>query len=173
MTKRSLTTLLISLLLSCNSGSDQSKDEETVVVEDTVYEFPATAGADSLVVIRNSPSLWRAEFEDSTNSYRIYKPLDNRLDTLTATNVVSLINVNWDSIYLNFERISHDTMYVTIPDSRYLTQNLGSTGAENYMASTTFSLTELKGVQFVNYRFTEGDHASPGVYSRKSFNYYK
>ncbi|MEO6187630.1 MAG: hypothetical protein ABIO82_00385 [Ginsengibacter sp.] len=172
MTKRLISILLLAVLLSCNSGSNEVKEEETVV-EDTVYEFPATAGGDSAIVIRNSPSLWRAEFEDSTNSYKIYKPSDNRLDTLTVQNLVSLINVDWDSIHLNFEKISHDTMYVAIPDSRYLTQNIGSTGAENYMAATTYSLTELKGVQFVNFRFREGDHASPGVYSRKSFTNYK
>ena len=60
-------------------------------------------------------------------------------------------------------------MFISIPESEYLTQRIGSTGAENFMATTTFTLTEMRGIKYVSYDFTEGDHASPGVYSRKDF----
>ena len=55
-----------------------------------------------------------------------------------------------------------------IPHSEMLTERIGSTGAEIYMASATRSLTELKGIKYVNYDFEEGDHATPGVYNRNS-----
>ena len=166
-------TLIASLffILSCNSNTDTNadNDSDSTVVEDTVYESANAPGLDSSVVIKNVPDIWTADFEEATNTYKIHKPANARMDTLSGEKLISLINVNSDSIHLNFDKISHDTIYVSIPDSHYLTQNIGSTGAENYMAATTFSLTEVKGIKFVHYKFTEGDHASPGVYSRNDF----
>lgn len=166
-------TFFASLLFifSCNSNNDTNADadSDSTVVEDTVYESANVPGLDSSVVIKNAPNIWTADFEEATKTYKIHRPANARLDTLSGENLISLINVNWDSIHLKFDKISHDTIYVSIPDSHYLTQNIGSSGAENYMATATFSLTEMKGIKFVNYKFTEGDHASPGVYSRNDF----
>ena len=87
--------------------------------------------------------------------------------------VYPLINNNYGSIHLDFVKISHDTLYVHIPNSEILTERIGSTGAEMFMAATTFSLTELKGIHFVNYDFVEGEHAAPGVYDRDNFKNYQ
>lgn len=164
-----LATLLF--IFSCNSNNDinTDADSDSTIVEDTVYESANVPGMDSSMVIKNTPDIWTADFEETTNAYKIHKPANSRLDTLSGEKLISLINVNWDSIHLNFDKISHDTIYVSIPDSHYLTQNIGSSGAENYLATATFSLTEMKGIKFVNYKFKEGDHASPGVYSRSDF----
>ena len=45
----------------------------------------------------------------------------------------------------------------------------GTTGADDYMSTTTFTLTELKNIKYVNYDFEEGDHAMPGTYSRQYY----
>ena len=37
------------------------------------------------------------------------------------------------------------------------------------MASTIYSLTELKGIHFVNCDFAEGERIVPGVYDRDYF----
>ena len=88
---------------------------------------------------------------------------------MSAKNVIELINNNYDSIHLDLVKIFHDTIYVHIPNSEMLTERIGSTGAEMFMASATFSLTELKGIHYVNYDFIEGEHAAPGVYDRGYF----
>ncbi len=168
MIKQLFVAIILFLFISCSSNSTESENSG-VEIEDTVYESQNNPGADSAVVIKNAPSIWSADFEEATNTYKIHKPANARMDTLSGGKLVSLINVSWDSIHLNFDKISHDTIYVSIPDSRYLTENIGSTGAENYMATATFSLTEMKGIKFVNYKFKGGDHASPGVYSRDDF----
>ena len=62
-----------------------------------------------------------------------------------------------------------DIVFVKIDDANKLTQGMGSTGAESYLAELTFSLTELKGIKAVNVNFQEGDHAMPGVYTRDDF----
>jgi len=62
-----------------------------------------------------------------------------------------------------------DTVDVEIVNALTLTQSMGTSGADEFMAEATFNLTEHAGIQFVNYLFEEGDHASPGRYSREDF----
>ncbi|MDQ6844870.1 MAG: hypothetical protein M3Z92_11025 [Bacteroidota bacterium] len=154
-------------LISCQSNSGKNNDVSDVEVEDTVHD--ATSGEDSALMIKNQPNIWTAKMDTMSNSFKIYRPVNMRLDTLSGEKLVYLINNAWDSIHLDFIKSSHDTVYVSIPKSDYLIQRIGSTGAENYMATATFSLTEMKGIKYVNYKFTEGDHATPGVYSRDDF----
>ena len=63
-----------------------------------------------------------------------------------------------------------DTVFIYIPDSGVLTQQMGSAGAEQFMVSTTYSFTELIGITYVSFEFEFGDHANPGVYDRQSWN---
>ena len=46
---------------------------------------------------------------------------------------------------------------------------MGTTGAEEFMVSCTYSFTELTNVNYVKFKFIEGDHTVPGVYSRTSW----
>jgi hypothetical protein len=50
-----------------------------------------------------------------------------------------------------------------------LTLRSGSFGAAAYLADATFTMTSLDGIDRVNLDFPDGDHASPGFYSRASF----
>ena len=58
---------------------------------------------------------------------------------------------------------------VEIINARYLTQRMGSTGADAFLAEATFTITEHPGIDMVYFQFEEGDHASPGLYSRENF----
>lgn len=164
--------LILFVLISCHSDSTENADAE-VITEDTVHDKVYNPAADSAIVIKNSPDIWTVDFESTTNTFKIHKPTNARPDTLSADKLIASINNNWDSIHLNFIKVSHDTIYVNIPNSEKLTEGLGSTGAENYMATTTFSLTEIEGIKYVNYGFKMGDHASPGVYSRSDFKNFR
>jgi len=64
------------------------------------------------------------------------------------------------------EKIDGNTALVQICDERQLTQHMGTTGATAFIEVVTYSLTSLKSVDFVEFRFKEGDHAIPGRYSR-------
>jgi hypothetical protein len=100
-------------------------------------------------------------------------PVKNRKvspDTLTPEKLVKLINsCSSKETRLDFVKISQDTIFVKIKDSQFLTQRMGSSGADDYMTTSTFTLTELKDIKYVNYDFEEGDHAAPGTYSRQYF----
>jgi len=66
-------------------------------------------------------------------------------------------------------KISNDTIFVSIPNSTYLTQQTGSSGPEGYIAELTYNLTETKNVNYVALQFKKGDHAEAGTFSRSSF----
>lgn len=71
-------------------------------------------------------------------------------------------------------KIEKETVHIEIINSEYLTQRMGTSGAQDYLAVATYTLTECPHINKVNYIFDEGDHASPGIYTRQYFTvYYK
>jgi len=69
--------------------------------------------------------------------------------------------------------VNDHTATVEIINAEYLTQRMGSSGAQAYLASVTFTLTENPQIEKVNFMFEEGDHAMPGTYARRDFMNYK
>lgn len=159
-----LMVLAATLFFSCNNSAD---NEEEVIYESVTDT--ATVVEDSLVTIINRPSLWTVELPENTREEKLKKPADEKIKALSATQLISALNDNFRDVQLNFGKISHDTIYVSIPESEKLTQQLGSTGAYNYMAAAVYNLTELKGVKYVNFDFKEGDHAGPGTFKRDDY----
>lgn len=64
------------------------------------------------------------------------------------------------------EKIAGNVAHVTIGDEQQLTQHMGTTGATAFIEVVTYSLTSLESIDFVEFKFKEGDHAIPGRYSR-------
>lgn len=88
-------------------------------------------------------------------------------DKINQDFLINLLNTKFENkVHIEFTKLSGDTVYINIPDSNYLTQQMGTCGAQEFMMSTTFTLTELEGIRFVNFDFEFGDHAMPGTYSR-------
>lgn len=69
--------------------------------------------------------------------------------------------------------VKDHTASVEVINAEYLTQRMGSSGAQAYLASVTFTLTENPQVKKVKFIFEEGDNAMPGTYTRKDFKNYK
>ena len=113
--------------------------------------------------------IWSASFDSTKGKVVLKQQRKVNADTLDAQKLITDINTSWDDIKMEFKKISHDTIYVAIPESNTLTQQMGSSGAYNYMSAATFSLTELKNIKFVNYDFVEGDHMAPGTMKRSDF----
>jgi len=70
---------------------------------------------------------------------------------------------------LKFIGIQDQVVNVEVINATHLTQRMGTTGAEVFLAVATFTLTEHDNIKFVNLIFSEGDHAAPGLYSRGQF----
>ena len=70
---------------------------------------------------------------------------------------------------LKLIKLEGETVSVEVINALYLTQRLGSTGADAYLAEATYTLTEHPSVKAVFFQFEEGDHARPGLYTRDDF----
>ena len=160
-----LKVYLLIFLFSCNNTTDNNITEtkdSTFIVSDSTYGSTEITGK-----LKNL--IWLPIFDSASNDIQLKQQRKVKSDTLTANKLIDEINASWDGIKLVFLRISHDTIYVSIPTSDVLTKQIGSSGAYSYIASTTYSLTELKNIHFVNYDFEEGDHLGPGTMKRTDF----
>lgn len=68
-------------------------------------------------------------------------------------------------------RVRHNTAIIQVSDPELLRERMGSTGAGCYMATVTFTLTSLDGIDYVWFDLEEGSHATGGTYGRASFLY--
>ena len=112
---------------------------------------------------------WEAVYNDSTLLMEMKKNLPDNSISLTAQDMVDALNLKYPQIKLELVEITANKAVVKINESNYLTQQMGSEGARIYLAEATFALTELAEIAAVDFRFTEGDHASPQVLNRSSF----
>jgi len=95
-----------------------------------------------------------------------------RRDTLVDVNrlnvdsVIKGLNWRYDNFGLVKQKMSGDTIYLFIQNSKYLAEEIGTTGAEEYIADVVANITAVKGVNFIYLSFKGGAHASPGLYGR-------
>ena len=127
----------------------------------------ATTNSDTAKIKKDSHYFWSSEFDSKELLMTRVRPLPD--DSLTAANILQLMNDLYPEIIVKFDKLSNDTLFVNIPNSSYLTQQTGSSGPEVYFAELTYNLTELKNINYVNIKFKKGDHASPGTFTRTDF----
>ena len=149
--KKLLYFISLVLVFSCNNSADT-----TAEVIDSAEVEPETY-------------MWQAEMNDSTGRLEMKKERPAGLDSLAAEPVIEFLNATNPNVQLVFASTSHDTIFVKIPDAMFLTQQMGSTGPLHYTATVVYNLTEIPGINFVNFDFEEGDHAGPRTWSRKDF----
>ncbi len=140
------------LFTACNNNADQPEaDGDTTDLAPPVYS-------------------WQASLNDSTGKLEMKKNGEADVDFKNNDAIIAYINVQYPKVQLKLTKISNDTCYLEIPDATYLTQQMGSTGPAIYLATVVYNLTEfLPGIRYVNLDFEEGDHATPGTFSRESF----
>lgn len=87
----------------------------------------------------------------------------------SVTQLVNALNQHFQSLRLpriKLTGVEDRTAVVSIEDGEQLTQTMGTTGAQAYMGSVTYTLCSLKDVDCVEFRFKMGTHAVPGRYCR-------
>jgi len=114
-----------------------------------------------------SKKIWSVEFD--TISSNFYMKEINSLESRTLNQVIKKLNGENPKIQIVLNQISNDTAFVKINDSEFLTEQCGTAGANSYLASVIYNLTEFKNIEYVNFDFELGDHAAPGTYSRTDF----
>ena len=161
MKKNFLWLTLIVILISCNT---KQPGKAAVTVDTTAI----TVKPDTARIITDSHYFWSSDVDPKKGLVMI----KNRAiapDSLTAINMLQIMNDLYPDIHLVLKKISNDSIFISIPKSTYLTEQTGSSGADAYLAELTYNLTEIKGINFVDVRFKKGDHAEPGTYARTDF----
>lgn len=150
MKKLFFSFIIVTLLYACgNNKTDQPATED-----------------DSTNIIYS----WEASLNDSTGRLEMIKKESLLPDSLSPQAVIDFLNKKYPNIQTSFIKISGDTVYVKIPEATYLTQQMGSSGPTMFFAEAVYNITEIAGIRNVNFDFEEGDHASPGVFDRTTFN---
>ena len=152
---------IIIVIISCNT---KQTDKTVNKTDSTGVVLKSDTGS----VTTDTHYFWSAEW-DTKKGMLMKRTTPINSDSLTTTNIINKLNELYPEIRLHFIRVSNDSIFVNINKSNFLTQQIGSSGAEAYLAEVTYDLTELEGINFVEIRFKEGDHATPGTYTRLGF----
>ncbi len=157
MQKSILLFAIILITVSCNNNSSGPDIDNDSLISDEPNLLP------------EEKLIWITVYDSARNEFVLHQQRKPDPEELTADSLIEDINAAWPDVQLVFRKISGDTLFVVIPDSDHLTQQMGSSGSSDYIATVTYSLTELKGIRFVSYDFKGGDHLGPGTFSRESF----
>lgn len=150
---------MIFFMVGCRSSEsdNQTEEEKTALAPEAPEPFETDA-------------IWDFQYDTLTEQSHLIKSSTYQTDSLDTEDIIAILNRTWPGIHLEYVRTSQDTMFVRIPESVMLTQQMGTTGAQQYLTAATYSLTELPDVAYIFFEFEEGDHAVPGVYHRHSWD---
>lgn len=155
MQKKLLLFIVTLFSISCNNSPEQTKNGSADSITPSVHE-------------QLSDLPWITAINPKTGiTYLEHMP--GNTSAITPQQVIDAANKKYPQIQLEWIKKDGATAYLKIADATYLTQSMGSAGAEAYLSEITYSFTEIKGITAINLDFTEGDHASPGVFTREQF----
>jgi len=140
------------------------------VLDEPAKETVMAESNESSFIYNESEAIWGFVIDTITGDEELKQLKQVEKEVLTGEMMEKIINKTWPRIQVKFLKTSNDTAFISIPDSEVLTQQMGTAGAESFMVSTVYSFTEIKGIKFVSLDFEIGDHASPGVYNRNSWD---
>lgn len=114
---------------------------------------------------------WDSDFDTITNHEYLKRGL--MLDSISKSpnELIEILNLRPTKCKIDYIDIIRDTIKIKILDDEYLTEQMGTSGADCYMAETIFTLTENDLIKFVRFEMDYGSHASPGLYSRKDYKW--
>ena len=150
-------------LFGCNQDIKDTSETDSASVENEIL--------DNSTEIADVP--YYAELDSSSQNFTLIKSDLVDQNDFTPVNLKNALNRKYPEIIISETRISNDTIYVTIPNAKHLTQGIGSMGAKIYMTESTHSFTDLPNIRYVKYNFNVGDHAYPGVYTKEDFKFIK
>lgn len=158
---RLLPLVFVLIALSCQNESRENAADETQ------RDVPSEAAPDMESPLATLPYI--VAFNEGSEQLEAEKNPDFDQTLLTVDALTQALRTNYPEIGLEIDRVSDDTLFVQITDARYLTQQMGSSGAQTYIMEATYAYTELPDIALVHFDFAEGDHAVPGTYTRAMF----
>jgi hypothetical protein len=126
---------------------------------------------DNRVIDSASTSLpYEVSYNEETGRFSILENQEVETLPLNGDMLIHALKNKYPEIDLRLGDKRNDTLDVYIDNAFYLTQNIGTAGANAYMAEATFAFTSLDSIKTVNFIFETGDHATPGTYQRSDFD---
>ncbi len=157
--------VITSFLLSCNPSEPSSpNDKDNLPETDKKVDFSTMPPGE--VIYATSGKKWVVDVENKT----IQLNPDFDSSVANPARMIAALNEEYPQIKLVAYKMKQDTLFTHITDAGYLTEQMGSTGAADYLADVIINLTSITGVHYVLISFREGSHASPGIWSRDDFN---
>ncbi len=142
------------------------KNDLTVLNRDNTWYVEYDAGTEKDLLVRGSEI---KSIRDDIN--KVILAL-NKTTSEAEASTAGGEGVPLEPPRIRLQSVAEGIAHVEIINAEYLTQRMGTSGAQNYLAASTYSLTETPGVRGVDFLFAAGDHAAPGVYTRESFKDY-
>jgi len=158
--------LILSICIAFSACNQKRSEETKADARDTSL---VVAKPDSSAISTDAHYFWESAFDEKGNKMIMKKVRPIPVDSLTQEILISKINDEYADIKITFVRVIKDTIFIKAGNRNYLSKQMGSSGAETYMAEVTYDLTELPNINYVHFDFKKGDHASPGTYSRTDF----
>ncbi len=154
---------MISFLAACNN-----KQEESNEIIETVTDSTVAVPAQGIYDPETALYVWK-----SSPDYTKEKNPALKSNVLNVDSLILGLNKMNENVFMEKLKLSGDTIYTEIKDSKYLAEQMGSTGAEMYLADVVLNLTEVPGVKYVNIQLQEGSHMQPGTWTKDNFAKYK
>ncbi len=157
------------VFFTCAIACKDSKKKAPADVPVETYDAkPALKSEDSIEYRKALIPVW--EYNPDPGVEMPVKLREVDAESVTAQLLIDIMNFQYEGkVYLKYVKLSGDTLFVKIDNSTFLTQQMGTMGADAYLSVATFTLTELDYVNTVHFDFKEGDHAIPGLYSRQYY----
>jgi hypothetical protein len=114
-------------------------------------------------------TIWYVDYETPNSTGTLKR--SKCLDTLekSSEKLIDEINLKFPKVGLELLKISKDTIYINVINSDVLTESMGTTGSNEFIAITTYTLTEIDSIKNVYFEMVDGSHAGKGVSTRNSF----
>jgi hypothetical protein len=164
-----LSILLLLALFSCENNAEKGAVIDSTEDMNTAANDTAALSPELPLASRDQYYIWEVDSDQKTKR----KNPQAGQEIYNIDSLLIGLNEKYPQIRLEKKTIGHDTLYAEIKDAQYLTERMGSTGSEQYIAQAVLNLTAVQGINYVRIDFAEGSHASPDVWSRKSFSDYK
>ena len=161
---KSLLISLLAILLLASCQNERSPSQQSEPVDTEAESPPSVAESEKTLDVP-----WIAVFNDSTTLLEMKKNPAARPENLTGQDIIDALNLKYPQIRIDSFSVEGNKAIVSIQNSTYLTQEVGTAGARAYLAEATYSLTEIDNIKAVDFRFKAGDHAMPGILTRRSF----
>ena len=157
--------LCLFVLSACNNSADQESKKDSAHLL-----YPVDSNDVDIVELGKEDFYnWKVDNEEKT----IRKNPKLGDDVLGVDTLIIGLNELYPRVQLEKVKLSNDTLYTRIKNADFLTEQMGSSGSEQYIAQAVLNLTSANGVKYVRIDFEMGSHAMPGVWSKEDFKDYK